>query len=355
MTDRLADYRRKRDASRTPEPVPKSHPGETDRQRFVIQQHHARSLHWDVRLERDGVLVSFAVPRGLPRDQGRNNLAKHTEDHPLEYLKFSGEIPAGEYGGGRMTIFDHGTYETGKWRDDEIGVTFHGDRTSGRYVFFQTGGNDWMVRRMDPPEPGWESMPEAVEPMLTTRAAKLPAPDDEWGFEMAWNGRRTTAYIDGGRVRLLDADGKDVTSWYPEIRPLGPQLAPVEAVLDGEIVTLPDITQLERRKEPKDAGAAKRAAERTPVHFLAYDLLWLEGHSTVEAVRYAERRELLEGLAINGDHWQTPPYFPGGGEFALEAAAAQGLGGIVAKRLDSPYLPGRRSRLWLEIKRPGGA
>jgi bifunctional non-homologous end joining protein LigD len=352
MTDRLAEYRRKRDATRTPEPVPEQTPPPSESRRFVIQQHHARSLHWDVRLERDGVLVSFAVPRGLPRDQGRNNLAKHTEDHPLEYLEFSGEIPAGEYGGGRMTIFDSGTYETGKWRDDEIGVTFHGERTSGRYVFFQTGGNDWMVRRMDPPEPGWEPMPEAVDPMLATRAAHLPAVGDdaEWGYEMAWGGRRVVAYVSGGRVRLLNADGEDVTGWYPEIRPLGPALAPTEAVLDGEIVTLPDPAQLEKRKAPKDAAAAKRAAERTPVYFLAYDLLWLEGHSTVEALRYAERRELLEGLSIDGEHWQTPPYFPGGGEFALEAAAAQGLGGVVAKRLDSPYLPGRRSRLWLAVR-----
>ncbi len=353
MTDRLADYRRKRDAARTPEPVPATSGDESnDQQRFVIQQHHARSLHWDVRLERDGVLVSFAVPRGLPRDQGRNNLAKHTEDHPLEYLDFAGEIPAGEYGGGRMKIFDTGTFETGKWRDDEIGVTFHGDRTQGRYVFFQTGGNDWMVRRMDPPEPGWEQMPEMVAPMLATRATGLPAEDEdgEWGYEMAWGGRRVVTYVSGGRVRLLDPDGNDVTSWYPEVRPLGPALAPIEAVLDGEIVTLPDGSLLERRRAPKDAAQAKRAAERTPVHFLAYDLLWLEGHSTVEALRYAERRELLEGLSINGEHWQTPPYFPGGGDFALEAARAQGLAGVVAKRLDSPYLPGRRSRLWLTIK-----
>src|SRR6478609_12085790 len=110
----LEEYRRKRDAARTPEPIPEADPAAGTDDRFVIQQHHARSLHWDVRLERDGVLVSFAVPRGLPRDATRNNLAKHTEDHPLEYLSFAGEIPAGEYGGGRMTIFDSGTYETGK-------------------------------------------------------------------------------------------------------------------------------------------------------------------------------------------------------------------------------------------------
>jgi bifunctional non-homologous end joining protein LigD len=354
MADRLDEYRRKRDARRTPEPVPRGRPSPAPREnRFVIQQHHARSLHWDVRLERDGVLVSFAVPRGLPRDRHRNNLAKHTEDHPLEYLEFHGEIPAGEYGGGRMTIHDHGTYEADKWRDDEIGVTFHGDRTHGRYVFFQTGGNDWMVRRMDPAEPGWEAMPEAVEPMLASRAAGLPADDPDWGYEMRWGGRRTLVLVSGGRVRLQDAEGADVTSWYPEVRPLGEALAPIEAVLDGEIVafdgTVPSPALLERRKPPRDSAAARRAAERTPVQFLAFDLLWLEGHSTVELVRYAERRELLEGLGVAGDHWQTPPYFPGGGEFALEAARAQGLTGVVAKRLDSPYLPGRRSRLWLEV------
>ena len=355
MTDRLEEYRRKRDARRTPEPIPrKTDPApEHEQRRFVIQQHHARSLHWDVRLERDGVLVSFAVPRGLPRDRSRNNLAKHTEDHPLEYLEFAGEIPAGEYGGGMMTIFDRGTYETDKWRPDEIGVTFHGERTHGRYVFFQTGGNDWMVRRMDPPEPGWEPMPETLPPMLATAGAGLPAEDGAWGYEMSWGGRRVGVYVSGGRVRLLDADGRDVTSWYPEVRPLGPALAPTEAVLDGEIVTFdgprPAPALLERRREPRDSAAARRAAERTPVQFLAYDLLWLEGHATVEAVRYAERRELLEGLSVTGDHWQTPPYFPGGGSFALDAARAQGLSGVVAKRLDSPYLPGRRSRLWLRI------
>jgi bifunctional non-homologous end joining protein LigD len=353
MTDRLDEYRRKRDATRTPEPVPRGRPAPSQGGRFVIQQHHASSLHWDVRLEHEGVLVSFAVPRGLPRDQAKNRLAKHTEDHPLEYLDFSGEIPAGEYGGGRMTIHDSGTYEADKWRDDEIGVTFHGDRTSGRYVFFQTGGKDWMVRRMDPPEPGWEAMPETVEPMLATRREGLPADDADWGYELSWGGRRTLAFVSGGRVRLQDAEGADVTSWYPEIRPMGEALAPIEAVLDGEIVAFdaagPAPELLERRKPPRDSAAARRAAERTPVQFLAFDLLWLEGHSTVEHLRYAERRELLEGLSVAGDNWQTPPYFSGGGDFALEAAIAQGLAGVVAKRLDSPYLPGRKSRLWLEI------
>jgi bifunctional non-homologous end joining protein LigD len=345
MTDRLGEYRRKRDAKKTPEPIPGRHPDETGQNRFVIQQHHARALHWDVRLERDGVLVSFAVPRGLPRDRTKNHLAKHTEDHPLEYLDFHGEIPAGEYGGGQMKIFDRGTYETRKWRDDEIEVVFHGERATGRYIFFQTKGNDWMVRRMDPAEPGWEPMPEEVLPMLATRRAVPAEEDDQWAYEMNWGGLRTIAHIDGGRVRLQGA--QDLIAWFPEIRPLGPALAPIEAVLDGELVAFEGLrpeTRLDRRPGAKTAN----------VHYLIYDLLWLEGHATTENIGYAQRRELLEGLSIAGDHWQTPPYFPGGAAFALDAARAQGIDGLVAKRLDSPYLPGRRSQLWRLIPPTAG-
>src|SRR5262250_1294725 len=126
----LDEYRRKRDAARTPEPVPGS--GETpptgDNDLFVIQEHHARRLHWDVRLERDGVLVSWAVPKGVPDDPAVNHLAVHTKDHPLEYGSFEGEIPRGEYGAGSVTIWDSGRYETLKWAKDEVKVILYGQR-----------------------------------------------------------------------------------------------------------------------------------------------------------------------------------------------------------------------------------
>lgn len=202
-------------------------------------------------------------------------------------------------------------------------------------------------------------LPEAVAPMLATPATGLPADDEDWGYELSWAGRRTLAYVSDGHVRLTDAEGHDVTSWYPELRPLGRALLPAAAVLDGEIVAFEGASvrphQLQRRRQPRDSGAARRMSQRTPIHFLLYDVLWLDGQSTVELLRYSERRELLEGLELAGEHWQTPPYFPGGGEFALEAARTQGLGGVVAKRLDSPYLPGRRSRLWLTISAAAGS
>lgn len=351
MGDRLTEYRRKRDAARTPEPVPDETPQPGRDDRFVIQQHHARRLHWDLRLERDGVLASWAVPRGLPRDPGRNHLAVHTEDHPMEYLDFAGEIPAGEYGGGRMTVHDTGTYRTEKWRADEVIVELHGQRHTGRYVLFATGGKDWMIRRLDPAEPGWQPMPETIAPMLAAPARTLPADDAEWAYEMAWTGQRTIGHVAGGRLRLT-TDGADVTAAYPELRDLGEQLAPIECILDGELLTFagtrPDPAALARRTAA-DPAAARRLATRHPVQYLVYDLLWLEGTTTVGVLGYAQRRELLDGLAVTGAHWQTPPHFTGGGTYAIEASRTQGLDAIIAKRLDSPYLPGRRSRHWLRI------
>ena len=152
--DKLQAYRDKRDAARTPEPVPAEAPaaaarsaGTGDGGSFVIQEHHARRLHWDFRLERDGVLVSWALPKGVPTDPAVNHLAVHTEDHPLEYGGFEGEIPRGEYGAGAVTIWDRGTYETEKWAADEVKVRLRGQRVTGGFALFQTRGNQWMIHR----------------------------------------------------------------------------------------------------------------------------------------------------------------------------------------------------------------
>src|SRR5215207_4870947 len=190
MADRLDRYRSKRDFATTPEPGGDAPAAEEALNRFVVHEHHARRLHWDLRLERDGVLVSWAVPKGIPPDPARNHLAVHTEDHPLEYIDFSGDIPAGQYGAGSMHIWDRGTYETHKFREDEVMITFHGERLHGRYVLFRTRGDDWMIHRMDPPEdPDREPMPQRVEPMLTSTGS-LPREDAGWAFEIKWDGVR---------------------------------------------------------------------------------------------------------------------------------------------------------------------
>lgn len=355
-TDPLEKYRSKRDRRRTPEPVPEPGPvprGENNT--FVIQEHHATALHWDLRLERDGVLVSWAIPRGLPRDPKRNNLAVHTEDHPLEYATFSGEIPAGEYGGGSMTIWDRGHYETEKWRDREVIVVLHGERAQGRYALFRTDGKNWMIHRMDPPEAGWQPQPELIRPMLATlRPRPSAAEDDRFGYEMKWDGVRVLLYVSGGRVRALGRHDRDVSVAYPELRALGAALGSVEAVLDGEVVAFGadrrvSFGALQPRMHVTSASAARRLSQQVPVTYLAFDLLHLDGHSTL-GLPYTERRRLLESLELRGPHWQTPPYFTGGGELAIATSKAQGLEGVVAKRLDAPYQPGRRSHDWIKVK-----
>jgi bifunctional non-homologous end joining protein LigD len=358
----LDTYRAKRDAAKTPEPVPEwdvpevaaDHTGGDQEGRgdtFVVQEHHARALHWDVRLERDGVLVSWAVPKGLPLDPATNHLAKQTEDHPLAYATFEGEIPKGEYGGGSVTVWDSGTYELEKWTDDEVKVVLHGKRVDGRYVFFRTKGQDWMVHRMDGPPSGWEPLPRDLRPMLATPGA-LPSDDDNWAYEVKWDGVRALLAVEGGRLTVTSRNGNDVTASYPELRGLGLQLGARQVLLDGEVVAFnpegrTDFGMLQARMHVGKPSAA--LLRSTPVQFLAFDLLHHEGRSLLRQP-YDERREALEALGLEGEHWQVPPAFRGGGAAVLEATKAQGLEGIVAKRRDAPYQPGRRSDSWLKVK-----
>ena len=183
MADRLGTYRAKRDFDATPEPA--GEPAQApEAARFVIQEHHATRLHWDLRLEHDGALASWAIPNGLPEEPKDNRLAVRTEDHPLEYLEFEGEIPKGSYGAGTMRVWDRGTYEELKWEPRKVEVALHGERVEGRYALFPLDKGeqpkDWMIHRMDPPaDPAREPMPDKIVPMMA-RLGPLPADDERW-------------------------------------------------------------------------------------------------------------------------------------------------------------------------------
>ena len=353
MPDNLDRYRAKRDFSATPEPEP-AETGSAPTPRFVVQEHHARSLHWDLRLEHEGTLASWAVPKGIPPDPRRNHLAVRTEDHPLEYLDFEGEIPAGQYGAGTMAIWDRGTYELHKFRDKEVMVTFHGERLRGRYVLFRTRGNDWMIHRMDPPQdPDRQPMPERLQPMFA-RTGSLPKDDAKWAYEVKWDGVRALGYVAGGRLRLASRNGRDITPRYPELRELGRALAGREAILDGEVVAFdengrPSFQLLQRRMHLTSEHHVRRLAASEPVAYMLFDLLWLDGHSLME-LPYEERRERLLELELKGATGQAPAHHLGDGAALLAASRAQGLEGIIAKRLDSTYTPGRRSPAWVKVK-----
>jgi bifunctional non-homologous end joining protein LigD len=354
---RLQTYKAKRTASRTPEPMGDASPPPARRKtrpKFVIQEHHARSLHWDFRLERDGVLVSWAIPKGMPEDPKTNHLAVHVEDHPLEYGKFHGTIPKGEYGAGSVSIWDKGTYDLEKWDKREVKVDLHGKRVKGQYVLFATGGKNWMIHRMDPPDPSYQPMPKSIAPMLAV-TGRLPTDLSDWSFEFKWDGVRAIVFVDGGRVRATSRNDKDLTQSFPELRAVGDFLGSRQAVLDGEIVAFdedgrPDFGRLQQRLHLTGEGRIRARARDFAASFLAFDLLYLEGQLLL-AEPYTKRRRLLESLKLAGDGFATPRAYPGSEGHDVEAAAKErGLEGVVAKRRDSPYRAGRRSDDWIKVK-----
>jgi bifunctional non-homologous end joining protein LigD len=353
----LDEYRRKRDPRRTPEPVPgKRAARRRGGDSFVVQEHHASALHWDFRLERDGVLVSWAVPKGLPSDPKRNRLAVQTEDHPLEYASFEGTIDAGQYGGGTVTIWDHGTYALEKWTDTEVKFVLNGRRVQGRFVLFHTSGKQWMMHRMDEPAGSdWAALPDSVAPMLATLGGLSGiAHDDGWAFEMKWDGVRALARIEGGRVKLISRNDRDMSVAYPELRALGVAVGSMQLLLDGEIVSFddgnrPSFARLQKRIHITGAADARRLAIAQPVVYLIFDVLHRDGQSLL-AEPYSARRTLLDTLDLNGPAWQTPPAFFGSGAQAVQISKDQHLEGVVAKRRNARYQPGRRSPDWIKIK-----
>jgi len=353
---RVSDYERKRSFDETPEPRGRKRKKPSAKgNRFVIQEHHARRLHWDLRLEHDGTLVSFALPRGVPQDPKQNRLAVHTEDHPLEYLEFEGDIPKGQYGAGKMRIWDRGTYEAEKFHDDEVIAIFEGERVKGKYALFQTNGDNWMIHRMDPPaDPDREPMPDGVRPMAATLTTSVPPDDENWAYEIKWDGIRAIAYCETGRLRLESRTLRDITATYPELRAIAAELGSTDAILDGEIVAFdedgrPSFERLQGRMNLASESAVRRRISDCPVTYLVFDLIYLDGRTLIN-LPYTERRERLEALGLEGPGWQTPSYHRGDGKSLLDLTRQRGLEGLVAKRLDSRYLSGRRTRAWLKVK-----
>jgi len=355
----LTEYRKKRDFKKTPEPPGSVQPAPS-KPRYVVHRHHATRLHWDVRLELRGVLASFAVPQGPPLIAGKRRLAVHTEDHPIEYLTFHGVIPDG-YGAGSMTIWDEGTYDlllekagTGE-KGGEYKLRFHGVRLNGEYVIVQTTaheGRDWlMIRHGTPPHD--DPLQRKIEPMLAITADE-PFDSPQFTYEAKWDGVRTLAFVDGGEVRLQTRNLLDCTAQYPELHGAAEALTGgYQAILDGEVVALdekgvPSFQRLQPRMHQRDPGAVSRLRKSVPVVYEVFDLLYLDGEDlTREPLR--ERRRRLEAALQPMGPIRLSEGFPGSGIALFDAVRDQGLEGIVAKRLDAPYVSGR-SAAWVKVK-----
>ncbi|MBY6684618.1 ATP-dependent DNA ligase [Rhodococcus sp. BP-149] len=343
ITDSLGPYRGKRTASRTPEPVPTtSTTRESADPIFVIQEHHARRLHYDFRLERDGVLVSWAVPKNLPTDEKKNHLAVHTEDHPMDYASFEGTIPQGEYGGGEVSVWDHGTFITEKWRDDEVIVELAGERVAGRYALIRTDRDQWLVHRMTSrPQPTRTELPRHLRPMLASAGTLSGLEADEWSFEGKWDGVRIVATLDHGDVVLESRTGQDLTRRYAGITALAADLSDHAVVLDGEAVVY--------RADGVTSFQALQDAHPDDVQFICFDILHLDG-TDLTGKKFTDRRKILELLLTGLETATVSPLLPGTAAGALSESERRGWEGIVAKRRDSTYEVGRRSTSWIKVK-----
>jgi bifunctional non-homologous end joining protein LigD len=320
----------------------------------VIQEHHASSLHWDLRLEHDGVFASWALPKGLPVSPDQNHLAVRVEDHPLDYGSFSGTIPKGEYGAGDVSIWDRGRYDCEKWRPREVMVVLHGKRANGRYVLFPTKGKNWMIHRMDPAPEGYQPLPTRMRPMLAT-PGRLPPDDGAWAYEFKWDGMRVLIWVDGGRPRAVSRNGHDITGSFPELRAFGESMGSHQALFDGELVTLgadgrPSFAQLQHRMHAGSPANVRKAAAAHPVSLVIFDLLHLDGGSLLE-LDYDHRRAALDRLGIAAPGWAvTPSFTADDGNRVFRTAVDLGMEGVVAKRRTSTYQAGRRSGDWIKVK-----
>ena len=348
MAEKLREYERKRDPKKTPEPF--SGRGRSRRRGpiFVVQRHDARRLHYDFRLERDGVLASWAVPKGVPLEPGVRALAVHVEDHPLDYASFEGEIPKGEYGAGSVEIWDSGTYDlVEEKRDGGLTVHLHGKRLEGLWTLIPAHldgkEQNWLlVRKRDgTPVRGRND----YRPMLATLTDELPSGPD-WLFEVKWDGYRALGYVRAGEARLVSRNGNDLTGRFPAVaRALALAVRSPECVVDGEVCALDE-------EGRPSFSAMQQGRPDTPIVYEVFDVLEIDAEPVV-GLPLTERRERLEQLLDLRDRTVQLSGAFDDGEALYAAAVERRLEGVMAKRVSSRYAEGRRTRDWLKIKTHG--
>jgi bifunctional non-homologous end joining protein LigD len=350
----LAEYLRKRTfgPEGTPEPPPRK-PRKPTGNTFVIQKHRATRLHYDLRLERNGAMPSWAVPKGLPIQRNDRRLAVQTEDHPIEYASFAGTIPEGHYGAGEVRIFDNGTYDLVEWDEKKVSFVLRGRRYPGLEYHLVKTRTDWLVFLASHQEEPLIAPPPPYVPMLAEGGAK-PFDGKDWWFEPKLDGIRTLATMSTGETRLQTRNGRDVTDTYPELHMIHELVNQVNAVIDGEVVAFdgegrPSFETLQQRMNLKNEREIKRMSKQIPVTLVAFDLLWLDGNELI-GLPLEERRELLEGVVERDERLEVVTHVEGEGKAFVDAARQLRLEGVVAKKKGTKYQPGRRTPDWKKIK-----
>ncbi len=346
--EQLESYSAKRSFEKTPEPQP-SMPAKAG-SAFVVHRHHASRLHYDLRLEKDGVLRSWAVPKGLPPRPGIMRLAVNVEDHPLDYVNFEGAIPKGEYGGGMMWKFAKGWHEITKQKKDGFYFRLHSPELNGEYRIHHTKENQWLLERVDTAQIDW--LHSDVEPMLG-QTANTPPISPDYLYELKWDGIRALITVDEGTIRIRGRKGMDFTDKFPELLDVEQSFRATSAVFDGEIVCLesdgkPNFGDVITRMQQTSAGSIERLKTKHPAVCYLFDCLYLDGRAIVNEPLTRRREWLADAVKTGGPYRVSEAMEDGAGLF--EAVRGMGLEGIMAKQRNSPYLPGKRSDSWLKIK-----
>ena len=345
---RLADYVKKRDFKQTTEPPARVSKKFEDQ--YVVQLHDASNLHYDLRLEDEGVLMSWAIPKGLPFAKAQKRLAIRTEDHPIAYLDYEGTIPKGQYGAGEMWIAHKGQITWTKKKEGAYSFSLTNRWTTRSYHLHKTGREDqWLISCDE--DYDHVQHDKGVLPMLASASKDVPR-GKHISYEVKWDGIRVLIYIEDDEVKIISRSGKDITKQFPEL--IRPESIRVEhAVLDGEIVVLDDkgrplFHEVISRMHRKGEASISSASKTKPVSFYAFDLLSLDG-SDIMHLPLQRRRAWLKCILKSGTYFRYSDDFEDGKQL-FEAIKAQGMEGIMAKDQTSRYLPGQRSDHWLKVK-----
>jgi DNA ligase D-like protein (predicted ligase)/DNA ligase D-like protein (predicted polymerase)/DNA ligase D-like protein (predicted 3'-phosphoesterase) len=346
--EQLKAYQAKRDFSKTPEPAGAER--QTPGNRYVIHRHHASHLHYDLRLEQNGVLKSWAVPKGLPPYPGVKRLAVQTEDHPIEYLHFDGKIPKGQYGAGEMWIFSAGRFAITKEKKDGFYFRLSSKELNGTYRIYKIKEKEWLLERVDEVQTNY--LHDNIEPMLADASDKLPAGHD-YLYEVKWDGIRALVALEDGQIRIRSRNHNDITARFPELQAGDKAFRATCGLFDAEIVCLdnqgrPDFKKVINRLMTTGDAAIEKAARTHPACCYLFDCLYLDGRPVLQEPLTRRKTWLQDAVREGAPFRVSEPVSDG--EALLEAARLHGLEGIMAKRTDGKYAPGKRSADWVKVK-----
>jgi DNA ligase D-like protein (predicted ligase)/DNA ligase D-like protein (predicted polymerase)/DNA ligase D-like protein (predicted 3'-phosphoesterase) len=346
--EQLEAYSKKRDFTKTPEPAARVI--DDSGNNFVVHRHHASHLHYDLRLEQDGVLKSWAVPKGLPPHPGVKRLAVQTEDHPREYLTFDGRIPKGQYGAGEMWIYAFGKYQITKDKKDGFYFRLSSKEVNGEYRIYKIKQKEWLLERVDAPQ--IEYLHGNILPMLSESGDAPPA-GDEYIYELKWDGIRALIYLEDGQVRIVSRNQNDVTAQFPELLQGEKAFRATCGVFDAEIVSLdkqgkPVFKKVINRLMSRGESTISKQSKSNPVNCYIFDCLYLDGRPLINEP-LLKRREWLKD-AVRHDTPYRLSEIVEDGKALFDAAKLHDLEGIMAKSKSSKYLPGKRSPNWFKIK-----